>query len=185
MATIIPQKILQAIIYIITLDELQRSPGKIAGTFKWQEWYWTQEESEFWTSLRDVVEPLLQPYMEKKTITSAQRENVKQAIKSAHEYASFDVQGHRLMLKIAAHGDVMDWTAANIKFGTSLAKKTNIAKSESLKMLEPSLNIIGNIIHQQMLSVRNPENPTSTKVPKGIKFAKVYRYVGTKYHQKV
>ncbi|MEI8204606.1 MAG: hypothetical protein WCH34_16420, partial [Bacteroidota bacterium] len=120
--TNIPPNIIEAIIYIIALDDLQVSEGSGGlGTYKWQDWHWTLEESQFWTSLRLIVEPYLHSYANKKTISTEQRETVKLTIKKAHRYSSYETNGHRLMLKIAAHGDMNDWTVANIKYGTPLA----------------------------------------------------------------
>jgi hypothetical protein len=178
MAAIIPQRIFEAMMYIIALDDLQTSPGITPGTFKWQSWHWTQEESEFWTSLRNVVEPLRDPYVQKTTISGAQRDKVKLAIRSAREYSSFDVSGHRLLLKIAGFGDSHAWEIANVKFGTPRAKKAHGGKSDSTAMKQPSLTIRENILHQQLLIVLDPDAPKSKKLPDGMKFAKIYRYVG-------
>ena len=177
--TNIPQNIIKAIIYIIALDDLQLSQGSGGiGHHKWEDWLWTQEDSEYVTSIRNILEPLLVPYQNKKTITTAQRAQVKTAVKSMREYASYDVNGHRLLLKIAALGDNNDWNVANIKFGTPLAKKPGKGKSDSPAMLQPMLSMKRNILGEMELGVVSPETPTSKKLPKGMKFAKVFRYIG-------
>ena len=177
--TNIPQNIIKAIIYIIALDDLQLSQGSGGvGHHKWEDWMWTQEDSEYVTSIRNILEPLLVPYQKKKTITTAQRAQVKTAVKSMREYASYDVNGHRLLLKIAALGDNNDWNVANIKFGTPLAKKHGGNKSDATAMLQPMLSMKKNILGEMELGVVSPETPTSKKLPKGMKFAKVFRYIG-------
>ncbi len=178
--TTIPQNVIQAIIIIIAIDKLQLSEGSGGvGTHKWQDWHWTQAESEFWSSLRAILEPLLELYGNRNNITTAQRALVKQTIKSAREYSKYDVNGHRLFLKIAAFGDNTDWNIANIRFGTALAKDPSKAKSDSPAMLQPSITVKKNLLREMELMVRNPQTPKSSKLPKGMKFAKVYLYIGT------
>ena len=178
--TNIPQKIYEAIIYIMALDDLQRSQGLGGiGTFKWQDWHWTEEESLFWHNMREIVAPLLEPYANKKIITTGQRNTIKITIKTLREYAGYDVGGHRLLFKIIAHGEYSDWAVANIKLGTPLAKKSGYHKSDSTEMLQPTVIIRKNIIGEMELMVYNPNTPTSRRLPDGMKFAKVYRYIGT------
>ncbi len=177
--TNIPQNIIKAIIYIIALDDLQLSQGSGGiGHHKWEDWLWTQEDSEYVTSIRNILEPLLVPYQNKKTITTEQRAQVKQAVKSMREYASYDVNGRRLLLKIAALGDNHDWNVANIRFGTPLAKKSGTKKSDVTEMLQPMLSVKKNVYGEMQLSVVSPETPTSKRLPKGMKFVKVFRYIG-------
>ena len=141
--TNIPTEIILAIIYIIAMDDLQLSEGSGGAlTHKWQDWHWKQEESELWTSKRLILEPLLDPYVNKKTITTEQRNLVKETIKSLREYSGHDVNGHRLMIKIAAFGDNHDWTVANIKYGTPLAQKASKGKSDSTGLHQPIVTIV-------------------------------------------
>jgi len=180
MSTNIPQNVVNAIIYIIALDDLQLSQGSGGvGTFKWNDWHWTQAESQFWSDLRAVVEPLLEDYSNKRTITSEERDEVKQAIKSARKYVSYDVTGHRLLLKIAAFGDNHDWETANVKLGTPRAKKPGKGKSDSTAMKQPQISIKMNIMGEQLLSGVNPDTPHTIKLPAGMKFLKFYRFVGS------
>ena len=65
--TNIPVNVLQAMMYIIAVDDLQLSQGTGgSGTYRWQDWHWTLAESAYWTSQRAIVEPLLEPYNNKK-----------------------------------------------------------------------------------------------------------------------
>ncbi len=95
------------------------------------------------------------------------------------EYTSYDVNGHRLLLKIAALGDNNDWNMANIRFETPLAKKSGSKKSHVTDMLQPVLSVKKNIYGEMRLSVVSPETPTQAKLPKGIKFAKAFHYIGS------
>ena len=177
--TNIPQNIIKAIIAIIAIDDLQLSGGPLPALFRWQIWKWLQIESDDWTGFRNILEPLLQPYINKKTITSEQRDLVKTTVKAARDYAGYGPHGHRLLLKIAAFGDNHDWEVANIKLGTPLAKKPGKAKSDSTALKQPSLKIKYNILGEMMLTVLDPDNPTSVGLPAGMKFAKVYLYIGS------
>ena len=185
MASIIPEKVIPAMFFIISVDNLQKSESNIPGTLRWQLWHWTQEESDFWTKQRNVIEPLLKQYSNRHTISTEEREKVKKAIKSIREYSSYDVNGHRLLLKIAAFGNNSDWSIANIKFGTPLAKKTGSGKLDATSLKSPLLSVVSNLLGQQLLFVRDVDAPSSTKLPEGIKFAKVYRYIGTEPPQNI
>ena len=177
--TSIPQPIIPAMIFIIALDDRQLLPVPTPGTFRWALWHWTKEESEYWTALREILEPLLQKYSNKKTITTDERNQVKITIKAAREFVGYGVNGHRLWLKIAAFGDDTDWATANVKFGTPLAKTPGKGKSDSTDMLLPELTIRHNIIGQQELHVVNPNTPNSVKLPKGMRFVNIFRYIGS------
>ena len=176
--TNISQNIIKAIMAVIAIDDLQLSGGPLPLLFKWQIWKWLQSESDDWTAFRNILEPLLQPYINKKTITTEERELVKTTVKEARDYAGYGLHGHRLLLKIAAFGDNHDWEVANIKLGTPLAKKPGKAKSDSTALKQPSLNVKYNILGEMMLTVLDPDNPTSVGLPPGMKFAKVYMAIG-------
>ena len=182
--TNIPVNVLQAMMYIIAVDDLQLSQGTGgSGTYRWQDWHWTLAESAYWTSQRAIVEPLLEPYNNKKTITSEQRAQVKQAIKSIREYSNYDVNGHRLILKIAAFGNNHDWSEANIKFGTPLAKKPGKGGGDATELKSPWCSVIVNKLGEQELMIFDPENPNIKRKPAGIKFIKVYRCIGPQQPQ--
>jgi len=177
---IIPQSPTKAIAKIIAMDDLQLSTGVGGGqTHRWGDWHWLQADSEKWTTFRVIVEPLQQAYINKKSISTEQRNLVKETILAARNYSNNDVDGHRLFLKIAAHGDNHDWTIAEIKYGTPLAKKPGKAKSDSPEMLMPTTNVKKNAKGIMQLRVFCGDTPKSTKLPERMKFAKVYRCIGT------
>ena len=178
MGTIIPAKVIQAIVYIINLNTLQLSEGSGGtGTFKWQDWHWTKEESEYWSAISDFLELYLQSYINK-TISSTDRTLVNQNIKALREYCGNTVDSHRLLLKIAAFGTKAELIAANVKLGTSLAKDPSQAKSDSPALLLPITTVKQNLLGVMELRITNPETPTRVKLPKGMKFAKVYMAIG-------
>jgi len=180
--TNIPQPILAAIIYIIALDERQLSEGSGGpGTFKWEDWGWKLNESKYWTAKRLILEPLMMPYANKISISTEQRNLIKQTIEALRKYAGSKVGGHRLIQKISAFGDNKDWVIANVKLGTPLAKKPSKEKKASnLKLKKPVLSIVLNALLVQKVTARNPDNPNLLKMPDGIKFIKIYLYIGTK-----
>ncbi|MEI8203088.1 MAG: hypothetical protein WCH34_08765 [Bacteroidota bacterium] len=177
--TNIPVKTIPAIIYIEGVDDLQLSQGSGGvGTHRWQDWHWELEESEYWTSARQILVPFLESYSNKKTITTDQRKLVNDTIKSLRDYSSYNVNGHRLLLKIAAFGNNHEWMVANIKFGTPLAKKPSKGASDSPEFKQPVITVLKNMLGEMELRVVSGENQKSTKLPAGMKFAKVYRYIG-------
>ncbi len=178
--TNIPQNVIKAILYIIALDNLQLSVGSGGvGTHKYEDWHWTPAESAYVTSLRLILEPLKELYSNKKNITTGQRDTVKKNIRLARDYSGHGLTGHRLLLKIAAFGTDNDWTVANIKLGTSLAKTPGKGKSESTAMLQPVLTLTKNKIGEMEISVASPEAPSVIRLPEGMRFAKVFRSIGT------
>ncbi len=177
----IPRNTNKAIDAIIGIDNLQLSTGSGGlGTHKWADWHWVDAESVMWTSFRVILEKFREAYANKKTISIADRAVVKQTIKAAREYSGFDVNSHRLFLKIAAFGDIHDWNVANIKYGTPLAKKSGTAKSDSPKALQPVVFIQKVLSNEMVLIVASPETPNRVALPEGMKFAKVYRFIGEK-----
>ena len=103
---------------------------------------------------------------------------MKETIQSLRDYSGYSVNGHRLLLKVAAHGDNNAWTVANIKYGTPLAKKASKGKSDSNGLHQPIVTIVKNILGEMELMVASSETPKKTKMPEGMKFAKIYRFIG-------
>ncbi len=178
--TNIPQNVIKAILYIIALDNLQLSVGSSGvGTHKWEDWHWIITESAYVTSLRLILDPLKELYASKTNITTGQRDTVRKNIKLARDYSGYGLTGHRLLIKIAGFGNDNDWTVANIKFGTPLAKKPGKGKSESTAMLKPVLTLNNNKIGEMEIGVASPEAPSVIRLPEGMRFAKVFRCIST------
>ena len=75
----------KAISTIIEIDNRQLMGGPHPILFNWEIYHWTQIESTTWTGYRTTLEPLLQPYIDKKNITPAQRTLIKDTIKQARD----------------------------------------------------------------------------------------------------
>ncbi len=177
--TNIPKNTNDAIDAVVDIDNRQLSQGSGGiNTHKWEDWHWLLAESAMWTSYRVILVLYREAYANKKTITMAERAIVKQTLQAAREYSGHGVTGHRLFLKIAAHGDTQDWNIANIKLGTPLAKKPALAQGDSPVALQPVVNIKTVLSNEMVLTVENPQTPGKLALPKGMKFSKVYRYVG-------
>jgi hypothetical protein len=177
--TNIPSQVATAIVYIMLLDDLQKGQGSGGvGTHKYEDWHWTHEESDYFSLVRTNIENWLEPYINKKVITTEQRDYVKLQIKELRAYCSWRTGGHRLLLKVAAFGDEHDWTVANIKLGTPQAKKASKGKSDSPALIAPEINISKYMLGQVEVKGRNPNTPTKSALPKGMKFLKFYYISG-------
>ncbi len=178
--TNIPSNPNKAIDAVVDIDNRQLSPGSGGiNTHRYEDWHWTPAESAMFTSYRVILVQYREAYANKNTITTAERSIVKQTLKAVREYSGHGVTGHRLFLKIAAFGDTQDWNIANIKLGTPLAKKPALAQGDSPVALQPVVIIKEVLSNEMILTVENPQTPSKVALPKGMKFSKVYRYVGS------
>ncbi|MEI8203130.1 MAG: hypothetical protein WCH34_08980, partial [Bacteroidota bacterium] len=61
---------------------------------------------------------------------------------------------------------------------TPLAKKRGRKKNYTPEMLQPIIVVKKNMLGEMQVCIINPEAPKSKKLPEGMKFAKVYLFVG-------
>jgi hypothetical protein len=75
---------------------------------------------------------------------------------------------------VARKGEAADWLIFNVKKGTALEDKTKTpAEDPGTKVPGLSISEVGHLYH--VLTITNPDAPTSKAKPKGIKDIQVYR----------
>lgn len=183
--TIFPQGAIAGIMYVIGVDDEQLSEGSGGPqTFIWMDWKWILAESNFWTAKRNILEPFLIRYQSKTSINTEERQLVKQTLDELRAYAGYQAGGHRLLFKIIAFGDNHAWTVANIKLGTPKAKKPAQGNQDAPAITTPETSLKSNVVGGMVFTAKNPATPDSKKLPKGMKFIKFYRYIGSERPKK-
>jgi hypothetical protein len=164
--------------YIVLLDKLQLSPGDVPGTLKWQQWQWSEEESQQISAFRTESDDLYKIVSDPAACTSVKLLQMKTLIKRVRAYDNDKLRGHHLLDKIGLFGNVDDCMSANVKQGTSLAAQTN-TKHEVSETLMPTvvLQNLGKGFHK--LRVYHTDNTKKRALPKGVFCALILRYIGT------
>ena len=164
---------------IIVLDDLQLSPG-VSNPSRFMDWYWTSDESVWITKCREDAEKLWLKMIDTRNCPPEIKDEMKLLIRGFMAYDHGNVDPHNLLDKIADFGTIQDCESVGVKRGTPLAKAPSQDVSGMLEaMLKPAIGLRRNDIGQHLLTVVNPETPDSKAVPKGIKCARVFRYIGT------
>lgn len=159
-------------------DDLQKTVLTLPDTLRYTLFGWTELESAQWTLYRETGNALYALVSNPDTASTTNRKKMTDHIAEVRSYDNNKLTGHHLLDKVGLNGTVDDWRTFNVKRGTTLqAEPVRHAEEEVserpvivLKALEPGAHI---------LSVSDADNPGSKKLPEGMAFAKVYRYIGT------
>jgi hypothetical protein len=163
-------------------DKLQLSVLTPPSTLRYTLWHWTAEESAAWTAFSVKSLALYAQYSDPDTVSPAIRKAMKELIKDVRAYDNDKAHGHHLLDKVALFGTLDDCLTFNVKGRTVLAADPT-HHSEEAVTLRPSVTVLSNEEGIQLLKVINPNTPGSKKLPEGIAFAKVYRFIGTEQPQ--
>jgi hypothetical protein len=165
---------------IIILDDLQLSAGEPPDTKKYENWYWTDAESAHVTAVRTKAEEYWNQMMDKKNCPPTIRDEMRIHIHDFMAYDHGENEPHKLLNKIADFGTIQDCNTVGVKRGTPLAKSPNLSGSEVVvTKVSPVIDVRINKIGRHLLTVRNPETPDRRALPDGIKFARIFCYIGT------
>jgi hypothetical protein len=159
-------------------DNLQLAIVPPSITANYVNWGWTQAQSAQWTAYRKQSDALFLVYSNKKQSNTENKEQMKILIETVEKYDHDPILGNHLLDRIAILGSVSDCTTFKVKRGTPLVLKANEAGPQPgtlIPVLTERLNTEG----EHKLAVRNSQKPKSRAIPKGMKFCKVYRYIGT------
>jgi hypothetical protein len=162
--------------YISRTDNLQVSTDSITGTKKYEFFNWTQAESEQWTAFRIESNLLYALLSDPDKMGPAIRKKMKILIKQVRAYDNNKITGHHLLDKISMSRNLDDCITFNVKRGTELAGSHGHRNPEAAK-ITPNCSFKKFDIGIQIISVINPENPSSKALPAGMAFAKVYRCI--------
>ncbi len=185
----IPNKASAFAVYMQNTDNLQLSAGIPATTKKWQNWGWTAAQSAQWTSFRTQSDALYPQYADENHNNTSITDQMNILIKSTKKYDNDVLVGFHLLDKVALGGTINDCETFRVKRNSPLAGVSHqgaatarsvggIAVGTGASAGKPVLVIKKYDVGEHRISVTNPETPTSHALPDGIKFAKVYRYIG-------
>ena len=174
--TRIPTSIPEFVAYMEDTDDYQLAIVAPATTANYLRWGWTAPQSAWWHTNRQKSDSLFAIYKNKKFRTSDNTEQIHQLIKVVSTY---DHANH-LLDNVANSSNSIntDYEKFKVKRGTPLQDTTH-SRTPNPGLLKPVITV-REITHlQQRLTVRNPEEPESRGLPEGMKFARVYRFIGT------
>jgi|GEM_PF-4409786 len=185
----IPTKAPEFAIFMQNTDNLQLSPGNPATTKKWQNWGWTAAQSAQWTYLRSQSDIIYPQYANTNNNSTSITDQMNLVMKNTRKYDNDPLIGNRLLDKVALSGTITDCETFRVKRGTPLAAPSSsaagtarsvggIAVGTGASSGKPVLAIKKYDVGEHHVSVTNPDTPKSHALPDGIKFAKVYRYIG-------
>jgi hypothetical protein len=173
----IPSKFVQQ---IKVLDDLQLSMGEPPDTKKWENWLWTQAESQYITSVRTRSEGFMNIINSQRYCPPETKDKMTLLIDEYMDYDHGPHNAHHLLDKIALNGSIDDCEKLGIKRSTQLAKEpgptgSNVVVNKVTPVLTERVNKIG----RHLLGVRNPATPNSGALPQGVSRARVFRFIGT------
>jgi hypothetical protein len=165
--------------YMDSTDNLQLSTDTATNQPFYKDWGWTQAQSAQWTAYRKQSDALFVVYSNKKLSNTENKEAIRILIDTVEKYDHDPIMGNHLLDRIALSGSVNDCTTFKVKRGTPLVLKTADKAGPLPGALIPVITVRENTEGEHKLAVRNPKTPKSRAIPKGMKFCKVYRYIGT------
>ncbi|HEX7413221.1 MAG TPA: hypothetical protein VF411_04175 [Bacteroidia bacterium] len=167
-------------------DNLQLAVGTPTTTRKWQNWGWTLGQSQQWTAYRNQCDLLYPLYADKKRVNTETTDEMNILIAVVKKYDNDPLTGARLLDKVATNGTISDCETFQVKRGSALAAVSHQGASTARNVgglvsgpAKPVLATKKYDVGEHLISVTNPNTPKSHALPSGIKFAKVYRFIGT------
>jgi hypothetical protein len=148
------------------------------GNPRYKKWNWTDAESDQWTAFRTQTNTVFAQYDTEATVNKTVRDSMTTVMRQVNEYDHDGDTGHRLLDKVAVFGNLADWEIFRVKRSTSLADES-VTRTGDVGSLRATLTLRSAGPGEHELGVNNPETPDSHALPVGIKFAEVYRYIGT------
>lgn len=178
--TRIPTRPEQFAPYMDNTDDLQLAANPTAPPPQnFQKFGWTAAESAQWTAFRKQSDKLFQQVSDKKKSTSDLKDQMKILIKNVKAYDHDKLSGHHLLDKVALNGTTSDCETFRVKRGTALAKSVTKTSGDTGTLI-PVLSVRKNNVGEHLLRATNNDKEKSKAIPKGMKFLKVYRFIGTK-----
>ncbi len=172
--------------YMQSTDKLQLSINPTTGNPKWKDWGWTSAQSAQWTSFRNQSDLLFPQWSDKNNNNTNITDQMGILIRNVKKYDNDPLTGFHLLDKVAMNGTISDCETFHVKRGTALAAVSHqgAATARNIGGLvagpeKPVLAMKKYDVGEHHITVTNPDTPKSHALPSGIKFAKVYRYIGT------
>jgi hypothetical protein len=163
--------------YMNLTDDLQVSITPPASTKRYLLWGWTDDESSQWTAFRHDCNQLFAEYSDPDKSGHGVIAKMNETVSKVRYYDNSKKDGHHLLDKVALNGTVDDCLTFNVVRGTVL-QADPVHHSDGPVTLLPTLVFKKHELGSQIIGVSCSTDPKSKKLPEGIVFAKIYRYVG-------
>jgi hypothetical protein len=163
--------------YMNITDDLQKSDDPITSQKKYLGWGWKDAESTQWSAFRVESNLLYAAYIDPDKTGKSAIAKMKAHIKAVRKYDNNKTEGHHLLDKVALNGTLDDCFTFNVVRGTSL-EADPVRHEDDPSGLFPVITFKKHELGSHVLAVVSAETPDSKKLPDGMAFAKVYRYIG-------
>jgi hypothetical protein len=170
--------------YMIITDDLQKSVLTAPDTLRYALYGWSAAESKAWSDFRVKCEKTYSVYSDPAKTGPGPRLAMHILIKQIRAYDNHPKEGHHLLDKVALNGTIDDCFTFNVKRGTTLEAKPRRYESKEINST-PVISIKNIGLGNHTLLIEHPENLQSKKLPEGIIFVKIYRYIGSEPPQKL
>jgi hypothetical protein len=163
--------------YMNLTDNLQKSDDPITSQKKYLGWGWKDAESTQWTAFRDQSNLLFAIYKDPDKTGNAARIKMNDHIKTVRKYDNDKKVGHHLLDKVALNGTVDDCLTFNVVRGTTL-EADPVHHDYDPTQYVPIVSLKANKMGMHLIGVSCADTPDSRSLPVGMKYAKIYRYIG-------
>ncbi|MBI3502116.1 MAG: hypothetical protein HY063_09995 [Bacteroidetes bacterium] len=177
--TRIPTKATEFAPYMDNTDDLQLAANPTAPPPQnFQKFGWTAAESAQWTAFRKQSDKLFQELSDKKKSSTDIKDQMKILIKNVKAYDHDKLNGHKLLDKVALGGTTSDCETFRVKRSTALAKSPAKTAGDPGTLI-PVLFLRRMKVGEHLLTTKDPDKKKTEAIPHGMKFCKVYRFIGT------
>jgi hypothetical protein len=146
-------------------------------TLRYTIYGWKPAESTQWTTFYNDLQALFDLYSNPDSTGHGVIAKLKAKIAEIIAYDSDKINGHHLLDKVAAMGDIDDFICFNVVHGTILAHDP-VHHDYSTVSLIPSVSLKEEKLGYHLIAVENPETPDSVAIPEGLEAALVYMAIG-------
>jgi hypothetical protein len=163
--------------YMNRTDDLQKSDDPATSQKKYLTFGWKDQESAQWNTFRLQSNLLFAAYNDPDKTGKSAVAKMQEHIKTVRKYDNDKLEGHHLLDKVALGGTVDDCLTFNVVRGTAL-EATPVRHADDPSGLTPVLMFKKYELGSHVLGVSCADTPGSKKLPEGMAFAKIYRFIG-------
>jgi hypothetical protein len=163
--------------YMNLTDNLQKSDDPSTSQKKYLNWGWKDAESTQWTAFREQSNLLYAIYNDPDKTGHSARVKMNEHIATVRKYDNDKKEGHHLLDKVALNGTLDDCFTFNVVRGTALEADPVHHDYDPTPYI-PVLSFKKYNLGSHLIGVSCADTPDSRSLPEGMKYAKIYRYMG-------
>jgi hypothetical protein len=164
--------------YMNRTDDLQIKIVPPSTVANYEVWGWKDQESDDWSAFRTKGNQLYALYSDPDKVNSVVRKKMAAHIVEVRKYDNDKTNGHFLLDLVAQNGSVDDCVTFNVVRGTIL-QHDRTTHDYNPSLYTALVNIENNSIGQHILSARCQQVAKGYKLPDGMKFLQIFRYIGS------